>query len=223
MTLIFRSSFDLRRLLCIGLWIPLTACGGGGGAGGDGNPVVTPYDDIVGAYGVLSEEFPFADVTDRAQIPDSGAPRYDGYVIIDIPDDQAAVTGGISGIAGRLSITVTFDDSTFDGFAHDLHSDSGGSMTVVDDNADPVPSNQIDFDGGFDLGAGASSPDDPIIFDLVGNLQDQSGVVVGLDLGMTGDFVGTDAAAINGNVGGVGSVDGTPIVGRIVGGFVARK
>lgn len=211
----FGSQSAFARLGALAAVLFLTACGGGG-ASSAGAAVETPYDEIIGAYGQLAGAFDTAGETDEGNIPqgpDAGHGIYTGNVKL------ALVRGPIANIAGDILIDVDFASTQLTGSAGGFYANDGKPLTVVDAQSNPQELNRISFVGGYNLG---QRPDYPVNFDLTGNLLTQGGVLVQLDVGMNGDFIGPDAAAIGGIAGGqaIISDNGTS---SVVGDFIAAK
>lgn len=193
----------------------LIACGGGGG-GGSGRPVETPFDQISGAYSLLASDNDISNVTPEDNLPlgpGAGSAVYSGYVLLSVSNAP------ISGIAGDIQINVDFETANLSGKAHQFHANDGTSLTVVNDNAVPLLANEIPFVGGINM---ANRPDYPISFDLAGNLMTESGTVIGIDVGMNGDFIGNDAGAMGGIAAGEAIVADVT-VGPVVGDFIALR
>jgi hypothetical protein len=186
------------------------------GCGGSGNTelVETPYDQISVTYSLLARDNDIANLTPENNLPqgpDAGSAAYSGYVLLSVANAP------ISGIAGDIQINVDFETTSVSGNASGFHANDGAGLTVVDANAVPLLTNQIPFTGGFNI---ANRPDYPIGFDLMGNLMTNDGTVIGIDVAMNGDFIGTYANAVGGIAAGEASVDDA-IAGPVVGTFLA--
>lgn len=189
----------------------LIGCGGGGTS----DQVETPYDQISGAYSLLEKDYEINNLTPLENLPQghgAGSALYSGYVMLSVTNAP------ISDIAGDIQINVDFETTNVSGHASGFHSNDGASLTVVDANAVPILADEIPFVGGFDMAN--RSNDYPISFDLMGNLLTNEGSVIGIDVAMTGDFIGNDADAVGGMAAGVATVTDA-IAGPVVGTFLA--
>jgi len=63
-------------------------------------------------------------------------------------------------------------------------------------------------------------PDYPVSFNLIGNLMTNDGTVIGIDVAMNGDFLGSDASAVGGSAAGEATVNDA-FAGPVVGTFLA--
>ncbi|PXW71058.1 hypothetical protein C7964_102960 [Loktanella sp. PT4BL] len=188
----------------------LIGCGGGGTS----EPLETPYDQISGAYSQLARENDINNLTPLDNMPrgpDAGSAAYSGYVMLSVANAP------ISDIAGDIQVNVDFETTGVSGHASGFYSDDGVELTVVDTNADPSLTNEIPFTGGFNMD---NRPDYPISFDLIGNLMTNEGTVIGIDVAMNGDFLGSDASAVGGSAAGEATVNDA-ITGPVVGTFLA--
>lgn len=201
-----RTVLSISSLLTV---FVVSACGGNGGSR---TPhALTPYDEIVGTFGQLRQEFGSEDVTPETAMPDLGGATYTGHLALSLADAP------ISSIASDISIDVDFETRTVSGHADRFHSDDGRTMTVVDDTSSPTSTNRILFYGGYDFGR---RPDYTIDFDLTGNLMTEDGIVVRLDVAMDSDFVGSETNAISGIAAGQATIAADPAT-TIVGDFLA--
>lgn len=162
----------LKRILATGCAFGLSACGGGGGAGENGfTTAVNGLDALFNEATSLSW-----DTTPTAALPTSTTAVYNGHAI------------GVSAAesyAGDLTVNAAFASNTVDGTVSGLYDSAGrpvtGSLAInpvaIDRTADPVTEFQF-------------------VSTLTGVLTDADGVVLTVNSGLDGDFIGPAAEGV---------------------------
>ena len=175
------------RFWGITLSLFLTACGGGGGGGDGAGSGIDPRlarIDVYETQRIRVVGDPDAGVmgmpqTDPAQIPVTGAVTYDGSVTILADTDPAITT-----LIGDAQVAMDFDSNAI-----------SGQMTAIFGMTDG--SALRDYDGTLVIENGQTGPDHTWSINYAGTLS-SAGDILDFDGAVSGEFLGSDAAAIAG-------------------------
>lgn len=149
----------------------VSGCGGGGGGG--------PYTDQFVALNALANELSnqgLDTTTPVAQIPTTGAPTYNGYVLAGTPSES---------YTGDLTMNADFATSMIGGSVSNMHDSAeravAGTLTInsatINRTANPLTEFQI-------------------VTTMTGAVTDADGVVLNVSTGINGDFGGPNAEAV---------------------------
>ncbi|WP_157059031.1 hypothetical protein [Loktanella sp. 5RATIMAR09] len=173
----------------------ITACGGSGGGSAGGQDVVSQLDDMDAAIGTLLATYPAGGFTPLEQLASGGNSTYRGYL-----STQYGQTSGdnASRLVGAMEIHVSFDSSP--------EMVTGSAYDFIDEES-------ARLDGTLTLSGGTLTGDDQNMdatfrFDGEGSLTDASENTLDIQLTFSGDFLGTGAIAIGGDVNGSVVVNG---------------
>jgi len=191
----------------------LGACGGGGTTSPSTPTIPTPPPtsgsaSLDAARSLLDTYADPLTYTAMGSIPTTGSASFNGYAYGNLANSTDTITDNI---VGDLSINVSYGGST---------SFTGSISDIVDEDGDALTGSLTLSSGSLNR-SGSPTQDPTVAISISGSLTDGSAQTLNITGLLEGDFLGTSANALGGELLGTVTVNGTPQ--DIDGGFIAAR
>jgi len=181
-----------------------SACGG---SGSSTDAQLAELNALNASADAMIERFQPVSFTDPNMVPAVGTANYAGYFLGQMADTDDSLADTLT---GEMALQVEFAATSMV---------SGTVFGILDENGDEV-TGQIDLSGGVLDRDGDPNTDATFGFEGDGTLTDINSNTIILDLVFEGDFLGTDASGIAGDI--LGRADSGGTSQAIGGAFIAE-